>query len=124
MNNTEVIRAPPDTIVRPQCPLWVISGPKADIRGYGWNVHFASITQRSRQLSAVKVSHELPELPFGFRKHCLDDAADPQFLGFFKKLVGSPHKHSLRRRINRHSRPRIEIVRHLPKFLYGRHASF
>jgi enoyl-CoA hydratase/carnithine racemase len=53
-----------------------------------------------------------------------DNALDAQFLGVFKKMVGSLHKHSLRRGIKRHSRPRVETVRHLPEFIYCSHASF
>jgi hypothetical protein len=75
-------------------------------------------------LSTIVRKQPLPKLSFGFWKHCLDHVAGPQFFGFFKKIVGSPHEHLLRRGINGRSRPRIKIVRHLPKFLYGRHAPF
>jgi hypothetical protein len=46
----------------------------------------------------------------------------PQFVGLSKKVVGPLHKHLFRRGINGRSRPRIEIMRHLPKFIDGRHA--
>ena len=48
-----------------------------------------------------------------------DGAASSHFFGLFEIVIRRPHEQSLRRRINRRSRPRIKIVRCFPKFIDG-----
>jgi hypothetical protein len=54
------------------------------------------------------------------RSACMTVRPRSNLIGLPKDVIGQPHEHSLRRQINRPSRPCVEIVRHLPKFVvYG-----
>ncbi|MGB7855497.1 MAG: hypothetical protein WBL48_06320 [Pseudolabrys sp.] len=52
----------------------------------------------------------------------MDDVATPQFIGLFEIDVSLPKQPSLRQRIESPPRPRIDLVRHLSKFIDGSHA--